>query len=142
MDTETPEKHTPKNSALDGGVGWKQEHIAEKTIGNHGVQRPGPGRKSRACKSITSVCIMRSCASNWVRPASTTGVECKKQKMKCEVLPGDRKCRNCLRRGTECMFKRVVMSEVIEDKMSSQAVFNYELAVLDISSMTLRKTLN
>lgn len=40
------------------------------------------------------------------------------------------------------MFKRVVMSEVIEDKMSSQAVFNYELAVLDISSMTLRKTLN
>ncbi|KAF2662267.1 hypothetical protein K491DRAFT_646198 [Lophiostoma macrostomum CBS 122681] len=34
-----------------------------------------------------------------------SGQECKRQKMKCEALPGDRRCRNCLRRGVECVMK-------------------------------------
>ncbi|KAL4802398.1 hypothetical protein BDV18DRAFT_166983 [Aspergillus unguis] len=41
----------------------------------------GPGRKSKAC------------------------LECKKLKMKCEVFPGDRKCRQCLRRKAHCIFR-------------------------------------
>ncbi|KPM46111.1 Transcriptional activator of proteases prtT [Neonectria ditissima] len=41
----------------------------------------GPGRKSKACH------------------------ECRKLKMRCETFPGDRKCRHCLRRKVECVFK-------------------------------------
>ncbi|KAK7421722.1 hypothetical protein QQZ08_009810 [Neonectria magnoliae] len=41
----------------------------------------GPGRKSKACH------------------------ECRKLKMRCEIFPGDRKCRHCLRRKVECIFK-------------------------------------
>ena len=48
--------------------------------------------------------------------------------MKCETHPGDRKCRNCLRRNTECISKRVVMPEVVDDRMPSQAVLSYESA--------------
>ncbi len=29
--------------------------------------------------------------------------------MKCEVFPGDRKCKHCLRRGVDCILKRVVV---------------------------------
>ncbi|KAJ0124476.1 c6 transcription [Diaporthe amygdali] len=45
----------------------------------------GPGRKPRAC------------------------AECKKQKMKCEVPSGGHKCRNCWKRGTDCVFDRLVV---------------------------------
>lgn len=51
-----------------------------KAAGNE--KSSGPGRKSRAC------------------------LECKKLKMKCEVFPGDRKCRHCLRRKVDCIITK------------------------------------
>lgn len=46
-----------------------------------GVGKPGPGRKPRAC------------------------LECKRQKMKCEVPAGSRKCKHCLRRNIDCSLR-------------------------------------
>ncbi|KAM0816855.1 putative Transcription factor domain-containing protein [Seiridium cardinale] len=81
--------------------GWAEKAV---NTGQHeGVRRNGPGRKPRAC------------------------VECKKQKMKCEVLPGDTKCKNCLRRGIPaCVFKRVVMSESFSELSPVPSVNSYE----------------
>ncbi|KAK9777962.1 putative Transcription factor domain-containing protein [Seiridium cardinale] len=81
--------------------GWAEKAV---NTGQHeGVRRNGPGRKPRAC------------------------VECKKQKMKCEVLPGDTKCKNCLRRGIPaCVFKRVVMSESFSELSPVSSVNSYE----------------
>ena len=33
------------------------------------------------------------------------GQECKRQKMKCEAMPGEQRCRNCQRRNLECVMK-------------------------------------
>ncbi|KAK9419649.1 putative Transcription factor domain-containing protein [Seiridium unicorne] len=47
--------------------------------------------------------------------------------MKCEVLPGDTKCKNCLRRGiSACVFKRVVMSESFSELSPVSSVNSYE----------------
>lgn len=56
---------------------WRNEGTMEATP----TKRPGPGRKSRACR------------------------ECKRQKMKCEVPPGSRECTHCLRRDIECSLQ-------------------------------------
>ncbi|KAF2108127.1 hypothetical protein BDV96DRAFT_653023 [Lophiotrema nucula] len=55
--------------------------------GGHG----GPGRKPRACQ------------------------ECKRQKMKCEAVPGERRCRNCQRRNLECVMKYTASNLSITD---------------------------
>jgi hypothetical protein len=39
------------------------------------------------------------------------GHECKKLKVRCEVFPGDQKCRYCLRRNVSCLFSRTVASQ-------------------------------
>ena len=39
-------------------------------------------------------------------------MECKKLKMKCEVFPGDRKCKHCLRRKADCIFKTTQVIQV------------------------------
>ncbi|CAK7215112.1 hypothetical protein SBRCBS47491_002371 [Sporothrix bragantina] len=48
----------------------------------------GPGRKPRAC------------------------AECKKQKMKCEVLPGETRCRHCSRRDLPCVLSEGVQRAI------------------------------
>lgn len=68
-----------------------------------GPRKPGPGRKSRAC------------------------IECKKQKMKCDVPPGHRKCRHCLKRGVECslQFKKPTLPS--SQQKSSEGSFMYDM---------------
>lgn len=123
MDTEAPAKHTPENPTPDDGIGWEQAQVVERTVTDHGVRRSGPGRKSRACESSTSAYVAITLTSLFLLPI---GVECRKQKMKCEVFPGDKKCRNCLRRSTECIFRRIVMSEVTDDRVLSNVAPSYE----------------
>ncbi|CAI0649355.1 unnamed protein product [Colletotrichum noveboracense] len=62
----------------------------------------GPGRKSRAC------------------------LECKKLKMRCEVSPGDRKCRHCLRRNVSCIIKRSYDADVDTEDDVTRAMEAYE----------------
>ncbi|KAL3292809.1 fungal specific transcription factor [Colletotrichum asianum] len=62
----------------------------------------GPGRKSRAC------------------------LECKKLKMRCEVFPGDRKCRHCLRRNVSCIIKRSYDTDVDTEDDVTRALEAYE----------------
>ncbi|KAF3804153.1 Transcriptional activator of proteases prtT [Colletotrichum gloeosporioides] len=62
----------------------------------------GPGRKSRAC------------------------LECKKLKMRCEVFPGDRKCRHCLRRNVSCIIKRSYDADVDTEDDVTRALEAYE----------------
>ncbi|KAH6876414.1 hypothetical protein B0T10DRAFT_497950 [Thelonectria olida] len=62
----------------------------------------GPGRKSKACH------------------------ECRKLKMRCEVFPGDRKCRHCLRRKVECLFKAANASTGDGDEVSTISIERYE----------------
>ncbi|KAH0432465.1 hypothetical protein CcaCcLH18_06372 [Colletotrichum camelliae] len=62
----------------------------------------GPGRKSRAC------------------------LECKKLKMRCEVFPGDRKCRHCLRRNVSCIIKRSYDADVDTENDVTRALEAYE----------------
>lgn len=58
----------------------------------------GPGRKSKACKFVELL-------GRPIADKEIAGLECKKLKMKCEVFPGDRKCKHCLRRKAECIFR-------------------------------------
>ncbi|KAH8649073.1 hypothetical protein BX600DRAFT_404159, partial [Xylariales sp. PMI_506] len=46
--------------------------------------------------------------------------------MKCEVLPGDHKCKNCLRRSMDCVFRRVVVADSPPERPSPQGVQQYE----------------
>ncbi|KAF4847327.1 Transcriptional activator of proteases prtT [Colletotrichum siamense] len=62
----------------------------------------GPGRKSRAC------------------------LECKKLKLRCEVFPGDRKCRHCLRRNVSCIIKRSYDADVDTEDDVTRAMEAYE----------------
>ncbi|KAH0444723.1 C6 transcription factor [Colletotrichum camelliae] len=62
----------------------------------------GPGRKPKAC------------------------LECKKLKMKCEIFPGDRKCRHCLRRKVDCIIKRTYMAQADSEESRAQSSPNYE----------------
>ncbi|KAJ3540531.1 hypothetical protein NM208_g5029 [Fusarium decemcellulare] len=62
----------------------------------------GPGRKSKACQ------------------------ECRKLKMRCEVFPGDRKCRHCLRRKVECIFKPATVVVQNMDDATIASVERYE----------------
>lgn len=57
------------------------------------------------------------------------GLECKKLKMKCEVFPGDRKCRHCLRRNVDCIItKRSYFNAHVDstEKSASAAMDVYE----------------
>ncbi|KAH7002146.1 hypothetical protein EDB80DRAFT_867155 [Ilyonectria destructans] len=62
----------------------------------------GPGRKSKACH------------------------ECRKLKMRCEIFPGDRKCRHCLRRKVECVFKASSVVLGNGDDLSIASMERYE----------------
>ncbi|OAA59198.1 Transcription factor [Niveomyces insectorum RCEF 264] len=68
------------------GPGAKTGKVRAATFA--GVKKSGPGRKPRAC------------------------AECKKQKMKCEVLPGHDSCRNCLRRNLACALRQQQQHEL------------------------------
>ncbi|KAH7143794.1 hypothetical protein EDB81DRAFT_947824 [Dactylonectria macrodidyma] len=107
--TDTPQ------SAGDGKKLEKSPILSpqpENDVKLKGLRRPGklldggggggPGRKSKACH------------------------ECRKLKMRCEVFPGDRKCRHCLRRKVECAFKppSVVLSN--GDDLSIASMERYE----------------
>ncbi|CAJ2508304.1 Uu.00g094900.m01.CDS01 [Anthostomella pinea] len=105
---QPPSVQTPPTSTTEE-TRWAAEN-AGRIQQYEGVRRTGPGRKPRAC------------------------VECKKQKMKCEVLPGDTKCTNCLRRNiSSCIFKRVMMAETSSDLNSTDSARSYERK---IDSMT------
>lgn len=45
------------------------------------------------------------------------GLECKKLKMKCEIAPGEQKCKHCVRRQAECIFRttRIVRIDEAND---------------------------
>ncbi|CAK7233482.1 hypothetical protein SCUCBS95973_008609 [Sporothrix curviconia] len=64
----------------------------KRVFSSGSVRKPtpgkGPGRKPRAC------------------------AECKKQKMKCEVLPGKLRCRHCSRRDLACVMHKSVQREI------------------------------
>ncbi|KAL0940544.1 C6 transcription factor [Colletotrichum truncatum] len=62
----------------------------------------GPGRKPKAC------------------------LECKKLKMKCEIFPGDRKCRHCLRRKVDCIIKRTFMAQLHSDDPKDDRPFDFD----------------
>lgn len=49
------------------------------------------------------------------------GAECKKQKMKCEVPFGGHKCRNCSRKGKDCIFGRLVVPHAASNGRSRPA---------------------
>lgn len=40
------------------------------------------------------------------------GLDCKKLKIRCEVFPGDKKCKHCLRRNVSCIIKRSYGADV------------------------------
>lgn len=67
----------------------------------------GPGRKPRACS------------------------ECKRQKMKCDVSNGSRKCKHCLRRNVECslLFVQPTLSHGLDESLNPKtpsAIERYE----------------
>ncbi|KAI0015301.1 hypothetical protein F4780DRAFT_784319 [Xylariomycetidae sp. FL0641] len=105
METKQQSPGPDTAGRIHDGIGWKASAKAERPLVDTGVRRSGPGRKPRAC------------------------VECKKQKMKCELLPGDRKCKNCLRRSVECVFKRVITSEVVTDRHAGAHGEGYEAKI-------------
>lgn len=76
-----------------------------------GAAGAGPGRKSRACESPSLGSRREKGLTD-----SIAGLECKKLKMKCEVFPGDRKCKHCLRRKAECVFKTTQVIQVDPDE--------------------------
>ncbi|KAI0484065.1 hypothetical protein GGR56DRAFT_612167, partial [Xylariaceae sp. FL0804] len=90
---ETSATQAPATANVDEDLDRKAEEPAGYNPVDHVIRRTGPGRKPRACS------------------------ECKKQKMKCEVLPGDSKCKNCLRRGVECIMNKVVIPDINTGRM-------------------------
>jgi hypothetical protein len=90
------EKDDTKGEGHDGTASATRRPGKARGEGGTG----GPGRKPRACK-----CGTRKEDRMIMILTMELGQECKRQKMKCESLPGDRKCRNCLRRGIECVMK-------------------------------------
>jgi len=94
---DTPQQDVPADDHLPGGLSspeFRQQipspppstAAAIATTSNGAIGKPyrakgeggGPGRKPRAC------------------------LECKRLKMKCEFLPGERKCSRCSRKDLEC----------------------------------------
>ncbi|CAK7201567.1 hypothetical protein SEUCBS139899_004273 [Sporothrix eucalyptigena] len=80
--TQTPQTDTPQNGKRLSSVGSVRKPASALGSGK------GPGRKPRAC------------------------AECKKQKMKCEVLPGELRCRHCSRRDLPCILHEGVQREI------------------------------
>ncbi|KAI0145464.1 hypothetical protein GGR57DRAFT_299184 [Xylariaceae sp. FL1272] len=90
--------------SLDDGSHRESQQAARTPPSANASRGSGPGRKPRAC------------------------TQCKKQKMKCEVGPGDRSCKNCLRRHVGCFFKRVTMPTSTPSEMDIpvSVVLSYE----------------
>ncbi|KAL1887949.1 hypothetical protein Sste5346_009894 [Sporothrix stenoceras] len=83
FDTETPSQTPSQHGPITSTTSARKRASASGGIrkpGGKGPSGKGPGRKPRAC------------------------AECKKQKMKCEVLAGQVRCRHCHRRGLECVM--------------------------------------
>ncbi|CAM1503130.1 Fc.00g079060.m01.CDS01 [Cosmosporella sp. VM-42] len=99
---ENEKASTPPSSQLQAENNVKAKSRSRKILEGGGGGTGGPGRKSKACH------------------------ECRKLKMRCEVFPGDRKCRHCLRRKVDCVFKppSVVMSHA--DDASTGSIDRYE----------------
>ncbi|KAF4829923.1 Transcriptional activator of proteases prtT [Colletotrichum siamense] len=92
----------PSNSShSDNETANEPSPEAAKLAPGHRVGS-GPGRKPKAC------------------------LECKKLKMKCEIFPGDRKCRHCLRRKVDCIIKRTYMAQADSEESRAETSSNNE----------------
>lgn len=110
---KTSSSPKPRRQSEDGDIKPK---MARGAIGS------GPGRKSRAC-------MHHRVPGNNERATTDIeqlGLACKKLKMKCEVFPGDRKCKHCQRRNAECVFKTTKVIHVDSDERSFEPTDRYE----------------
>ncbi|CAH0022179.1 unnamed protein product [Clonostachys rhizophaga] len=80
----------------------------------------GPGRKSKAC------------------------LACKKLKMKCEVFPGDRNCKHCLRRKVDCIFKttRFIEVDLEEDTSTLEDPYEKKFDLMREEMRLMRQSIN
>ena len=110
------------------GQSTKITHDRNASHDGHGHEEPlngdgkvpagvgGPGRKSKACQ------------------------ECKRLKMKCEVLPGSRTCNRCIKRKLQCIQTRVSWGSTGHAALNGQ--YERKIDAMQDQIQQLQQTLN